>query len=344
MEPGFINTNKLKFLSLQSILLCGSLNFNCNSQVTNNHLEKERLTLVSKIILPNVSGRIDHLTYDSTNHLAYVAALGNNTVEVVDLKTKQVVHSIVGLHEPQGIAYISSSKRIVVANGDNGDCIFYDASNYNQLGSVHLKSDADNIRYDETSHLLYVGYGSGAIAVIDPGAMKQVANIPLDEHPESFQISRKWGHIYINVPDANEIEVAELSSNRVIAKWKNVNASSNFPMALDEKKDRLFIGCRNRPRLRMVNAQTGKDIAVTSCSGDADDVFYNRSDSLVFVSAGEGFIDIFKANDKELIQINHIATSSGARTSLLLPSEKKFLLAVPRHGGTSAALWIYHLE
>ena len=94
----------------------------------------------------------------------------------------------------------------------------------------------------------------------------------------------------------------------------------------------------------MVNAQTGKDIAVTSCSGDADDVFYNRSDSLVCVSAGEGFIDIIKANDKELIQINHIATSSGARTSLLLPSEKKFLLAVPKHGGTSAALWIYHLE
>src|SRR5207249_12233572 len=102
MEPGFINTNKLKFLSLQSILLCGSLNCNCNLQVTNNHLEKERLTLVSKIILPNVSGRIDHLTYDSINHLAYVAALGNDTVEVVDLKTKQVLHSSAWLQEPQG--------------------------------------------------------------------------------------------------------------------------------------------------------------------------------------------------------------------------------------------------
>ena len=114
-------------------------------------------------------------------------------------------------------------------------------------------------------------------------------------------------------------------------------------MALDETNNRLFIGCRNPAKLRMVNAETGKDISMVNCAGDADDVFYNASDSLVFVSGGRGFIDVFKAHERELVQINHIKTASGARTSLLLGSEKKFLLAVPGHVGTPAALWIYNL-
>ena len=325
-------------------VFCGILNFNCHSQPANGHAEKDKIVLASKIILPGVSGRIDHMAYDSVNHLAFVAAVGNNTVEVVDLKTEKVVHTIPGLHEPQGIVYIQSLKKIVVANGDNGDCIFFDATTYAPVGTVHLKNDADNVRYDNASHLLYVGYGSGAIAVIDPAAMKVVSNIPLDEHPESFQLAKKQDRIYINVPDANEIEVAQLSANRVIAKWKNINASSNLPMALDEQSNRLFVGCRNRPRLRVVNAQTGKDMFVAKCSDDADDVFYDVRQDLVLVSGGEGFIDIFRANDKELVQINHIATSDGARTSLLLASDKKFLLAVPKRGGSPAALWVYNLQ
>ena len=326
------------------ILLYGCLNFNCNSQIRNIHTEKEKLILISKIILPGVSGRIDHIGYDTVIHLAFIAALGNNTVEVVNINTNQVVHTIAGLHEPQGIIYIPSINKLIVANGDNGDCNFFDAATYNSSGIVHLKSDADNIRYDMTSHRLYVGYGNGAIAVIDVNTMKQIAEIALDGHPESFQLSKKHNRIYINIPDANEIEVADLSTNKVIAKWKNTGASSNFPMALDEENNHLFIGCRSPATLRMINTETGKDIFSLGCSGDPDDMFYDSKDSLVFVSAGKGFIDVFRANEKELVQINQIKTSSSARTSLLLNSEKKFLLAVPVHAGNPAALWIYNID
>jgi len=324
-------------------LFFGVFNFSCNSQRINKYSEQEKLALVVKIIMPEVKGRIDHISYDSVNHLAYIAALGNNTVEVINVNTQQLIHTITGLHEPQGLVYISSLRRLVVANGDNGDCIFFDATTYKQLNTVHLKDDADNIRYNTASQLLYVGYGNGGIAVIDVNTMKQVADIALDGHPESFQLSKKQNRIYINVPDANEIEVAELSTNKVISKWKNTNASSNFPMSLDEENNRLFIGCRSPAMLRMINAETGKDISVVNCSGDADDVFYDSLDNLVFVSAGKGFIDVFRANEKELRQINRIKTSSGGRTSFLIQSEKKFLVAVPSYAGNPAALWIYNV-
>jgi len=166
----------------------------------------------------------------------------------------------------------------------------------------------------------------------------------LDSHAEAFQVSKRQNRIYINVPDADEIEVADRSANKIVAKWKNAGASSNFPMALDEDNNRLFVGYRSPGSLRAINVETGKEIFTTDCSGDADDVFYNAVDSLVFVSAGKGFIDVFRTNEKELVQINHIKTSKGARTALLLASDKKFLLAVPAHAGNPAALWIYNIE
>src|SRR4051794_39724276 len=182
--------NMRMFMQLISPLLLFLFYFNCTSPNSNMNIEENLLTLTGKITMPDVSGRIDHIAYDTNNHLAFVAALGHNTIEVVNIDTKQVVHTIKGLHEPQGVAYISSLQRLVVANGTNGQCIFFDAKNFSHISSIDLKDDADNIRYDATTNLLYVGYGSGAIAIMDANTMKQVASIPLDGHPESFNFQK----------------------------------------------------------------------------------------------------------------------------------------------------------
>lgn len=317
---------------------------NCSSPVSNEHYPGTMLTLERKIELRGVSGRIDHIAYDPEDKLAFIAALGNNTVEVVNIVTGKIVHTISNLDEPQGVAYIPFLKRLVVANGGNGGCIFYDLTTYNRLKTFDFKRDADNIRFDSASGRVYAGYGNGGIAVIDANSMNQVGTITLDGHPESFQVSDKKNCIYINIPDKNEIAVASLSNNSIIAKWKNTKASSNFPMALDDKNN-LFIGYRHPAMLQMISTETGQVAYAVASSGDADDVFCSVSDSTVFVSAGQGFIDVFKTNlQNELHRVDRITTSKGARTSLLLDRERKFLLAVPAHGEEAAALWIYTIN
>ncbi|MDE3183138.1 MAG: YncE family protein [Bacteroidota bacterium] len=306
-------------------------------------LNNNSLKLITSISLPDINGRIDHLAFDAEHQVVFVAALGNNTVEAIDLKSKKLIHSIKNLREPQGVAFIPEGNSIFVANGDNGECDVFDAGTFQKTTSIKLSDDADNVRYDTEKNLVYVGYGSGGIAIIDAKTNKEMASIKLDGHPESFQLSKKQNKIYINVPDRDEIEVADLSTHSMIAKWKNTKASSNFPMALDEQHHRLFIGCRSPATLRVINTETGEDISSISCTGDADDLFYDQNDKLVFVSGGRGFIDVFEAGDT-LKRISHIATSSGARTSLLLSSQKTLLLAVPARNGNTAALWIYKIN
>src|SRR5262245_41522641 len=119
------------------------------------------------IELPGVEGRIDHLAVDLARERAFVAALGNDSLEVVDLKAGTRHGTIAGLSEPQGVVYLADVDRIVVANGGNGACDVFDGATLERLASVEVGDDADNLRYDAAAKRVYVAYGKGALGVVD---------------------------------------------------------------------------------------------------------------------------------------------------------------------------------
>src|SRR5712671_2148768 len=111
----------------------------------------EPLKLETTIPMADVQGRIDHLSIDLKGQRLFVAALGNNSLEVIDLKANKQVSSIHGLAEPQGIAYIPSSNLVFVANGKDGSVREFDAASWKNLKSISYGDDADNLRHDPTS-------------------------------------------------------------------------------------------------------------------------------------------------------------------------------------------------
>src|SRR5439155_21804030 len=149
---------------------------------------------------------------------------------------------------------------------------------------------ADNLRYDPSAKLLYVGYGKGALAVVDPDHAKKIADIPLDGHPESFQLEQSGQRIFVNVPSAKQVAVVDREKKTVIAKWIINDAQANFPMALDESNHRLFIGCRRPAKLLVLDTDSGKTIASPECCGDADDVYYDAASKRIYLTGGEGCI------------------------------------------------------
>jgi YVTN family beta-propeller protein len=330
---------KEKLFSIPFYVLCFCL-CNCNAQPQNNSLK-----LIGSISLPKVSGRIDHLSYDSKNQKLFIAALGNNTVEVVDLKNRKVIHSIKNLDEPQGVIFIPENNSLFIANGANGECDIFKTDSFQKTNTIKLSGDADNVRYDEVEKRIYVGYGNGGIAIIDATTFKLINEIKLSGHPESFQIDKSAKKIYANVPDENQIEVIDLEKNLVIDKWKMHDASSNFPMALDETNHRLFVGCRHPAKLLIINTQTGKTISTFSIDSDVDDLFYNRTNKEIYLSCGGGYIDVLKQTDANTYTVNgKVSTHSGARTSLLLPELNQLIVASPLGFNSNASLLVYDIK
>jgi DNA-binding beta-propeller fold protein YncE len=302
------------------------------------------LTLVKKIPLPEVSGRIDHFTFDSKNNRLLVAALGNDTLEIIDVEKGGVVHEIAGFSHPQGVGFDPDSGRYIVANADDGVCRLFDADTLVETGRVDLKDDADNIRYDRAAKLLWVGYGDGGLAGIDPASGRQVTDIKLEGHPESFQLETKGSRIFINVPDEQEIMVADRQQKTVVAHWAFNEARSNFPMALDEADHRLFVGCRHPAKLVVLNTDNGAVVASLDLVGDSDDVYFDAARHCIYASGGEGFITVVSQKNPDSYAVtDKIPTASGARTSFFDADKSLFFLAVPQRLMRPAEIRVYRV-
>ena len=206
------------------------------------------LQFKKKIPLPGVTGRIDHMDFDARNQRLFVCALGNNTLEIIDINSGKILKSIGGLSEPQGVAYVPEYNKIYVNNGGNGKCIVFDGTTYQGLTFIEFKSgDADNIRYDGASHTLFIGYGEGRIAAVDAKTDTVLYKIPLAGHPETFALEKDGNKLYVNVPRFDRsVVIIDRTEKKIIQKWIIGNLSSNlysnFPISLDEAHHRLFVG------------------------------------------------------------------------------------------------------
>src|SRR6267142_3042582 len=170
------------------------------------------LVLEAKIPLGEVSGRIDHLAIDVKRQRLFVAELGNDTLGVVDLAAGKVLRTIAGLKEPQGVAYVAFADSIYVANAGDGSVWVLRGDDLASIGRIELGDDADNVRVDAQRSRVLVGYGKGALAVIDPASRAKTADIRLKGHPEGFQIDETGTQVFVNVPDARDIEVVNLAT------------------------------------------------------------------------------------------------------------------------------------
>jgi DNA-binding beta-propeller fold protein YncE len=301
----------------------------------------EPLHLVATVPLPNVDGRIDHMAIDVKGQRLFVAALGNNTLEVVDIKNARQIHTISGLREPQGIAYTPNTNRIYVANSGDGSLRIFDAGSFQLLKTIPYGDDADNVRYDARENRIWVGYGGGALGVIDPEGAK-LADIKLDAHPESFQLESDGSRIFVNLPRSRKIAVVDRKSGKVAGSWTTGGPQANYPMALDEANHRLFVVCRSPARMVVFDTSSGKVIATVPAVGDCDDVFYDPARKRIYATGGEGAISVFQQQDADHYnEIAKIATVKGARTGYFSPDLGRLFVAVRRSGSHVAEIRIY---
>ena len=307
--------------------------------------EPTPLRLVQTIPLPNVEGRIDHMAVDLKGQKLFIAALGNNTVEIVDLSAGKRIRSITGLHEPQGVGFIPEFNKLFIANGKSGACDTFDGLSFKLVKSVKFSGDADNIRYDAAARRVYVGYGSGGLGVIDAASGDQLGEIKLEGHPESFQLEKSGPRIFVNVPTSQKVIVVDREKLAAIAAWPTGGSTANYPMALDETHHRLFVGFRKPAKLVVFDTEAGKAVANLDSAGDADDIFYDGSRRRIYISGGEGFLSIFQQYDPDHYKpITKIPTATGARTSLFVPELSRLYLAVSHRGTQRAEVRVYEAQ
>jgi hypothetical protein len=302
--------------------------------------QQSPLELETRIPLGTVKGRIDHLAVDLGRKHLFVAELENNSVGIVDLNNGSLLHRITGLEEPQGVGYVPTLDTLVVANGGDGSVRLFRGGDFAATAKMQLGKDADNVRVDADSKSVYVGYGAGALAVIDPSSHSKIKDIALPAHPEGFHIGRDSRQVFVNLPDAQSIAVVDPHAGRLSQGWSTGNDHGNFAMTLDDGGRRVIVVFRNPPKLSVRDMETGTPVAERETCGDVDDVFFDSKRQRVYVTCGAGAIDVFDVR-AEYAPMARVATRRGARTSLFMPGLDRLAVAVRASDSQPAAVWVY---
>ena len=306
------------------------------------------LQLEEQIPVPGVAGRLDHFSSDAKRRRLFVSALGNNTLEVIDVFAGRVIHSIKALAQPQGPLYVPSVDKLYVANAEDGKVRVYDGATYTLRKTIDFGKDPDNMRYDEASKTVFVGFGEddGGIAMIDPKTDERVGQVYKTEgHPESFQVEASGGHIFVNVPDAGDVVESFDRKTGAMTKWPLKGLRSNYAMALNEEDHRLFTITRKSPMLVVLNTETGNEVARLRAAGECDDVFFDAARKRIYVIGAEGFISVFEQKDPDHFElIANVPSGIGIRTGYYFSKRDRFYVAVPAKGSEPAQVWTYEVE
>ena len=302
------------------------------------------IELVATIPLSGVKGRIDHLAADPAGHRLIVAALGNDTVEILDTRSNGR-STISGLGEPQGVLYLSASNRLFIAEGTGNRVDIVDVASLAVARRISGMNDADNIRYDEAEHAVWVGYGKGALRMLDAATGEPGGEVALPGHPESFQLEHDGKRAFVNVPTAKKVVVIDRFTRQVVGQWETPGASANYPMALDEQGHRLFVGTRSPPLLLVYDTESGKVVARLPIGKDTDDVFFDQQHKRVYVICGEGRVNMFRQDHADRYSAEEsIVTAARARTGLFVPREQRLYVAAPAAADTAARILVYQVR
>jgi DNA-binding beta-propeller fold protein YncE len=314
--------------------------------------DKSPLALKQTIPVPGLTkeGDFDHLIVDLQGQRLFIAGEDNSVVEIVDLAAGKLVHTITDVKAPHSMVYRADLKKLFVVDGGAGEVKIYDSDSFKPMGSIKLRDDADSMAYDPSTKYMYVvNGGEGAkmeyslISVVDTTAGKSLADIKIDSDAvEALALEKSGPRLFVNMTGKDAIGVVDREKHTVITTWPTGQVAKHLlTMQFDEADHRLFVTTRTPGKLIVLDSDSGKVVASLPCVGDNDDMAYDSASKRIYVS-GSGFVDVYHQKDADHYdQIAHVATAFKARTSILVPEQKKYYLGIPHRGTTAAAVRVY---
>ena len=286
------------------------------------HLPKkhgpEVLKQLRDVTVEDIEGVVEHMAADVKGNRIFLAATGNNSIEIFDSQTLQHLGQIKGLSQPEDVIFLPSSGHLLVSNGADGTLRTYDAKTYKLLDSKPMGGDANRIRVTANGKFVVVGWGVDGLAVIDCQTGKR-SDVQLKSHPEAIQSDSSGNRLFVNLPGVGEVAVVDRRSQTVTESWP-IRQRENAAMALDEANRRIFVVCHRPSKLLVLNMDDGAIMATLSTPADADEVFYDQQRKRIYVIGGEGAIAPYsQKGPDEYVALSRTDTVEQARTGLFVP-------------------------
>jgi len=296
--------------------------------------------IVDRIKVPD--GGFDYATFDATTNRVYMPR-GNFTT-VIDVKTNKVSQLTSGASDH--IALPVPGTNLIVLTQRRGVIRIADKQTDVVLADLPGGKNPNSAAYDPVTKLVFVmNKDSGDAAVLDPVARKVIATIPISPNTLEFPVADGAGRIFDNVETTGEIAVIDAKVQKVTARYHVAGCEEPSGLAYAPDSKLLISSCRNNVA-KVVQADTGKEVASVPIGRGPDAVIYDPARKLAFIPCGaDGVLEVISlADPAHIALVQHVQTQGGSRTGTLDPATGRLYVmaskpdpsAAPPPGGRGA--------
>jgi len=258
-------------------------------------------------------------------------------VDVVDADTGKVIGTIPDTPGVHGVAIAAAFKHGFTSNGRENKVSMFDPTTLQLIKKIDVGKGPDGIYYDERTKRVFTNnHGTHDISAIDAATGDVVGTVKVEGDGEQAVIGAD-GLIYVNSEEAGEVVVFDPKSLEVKKRFPIGVAKVPTGLAYDAKTKRLFIGCRNEPKMVVMDAETGKVINNFPIGAGVDYAAFDPSTRLIFFSCGDGTLSIFHEKSAgEYEDAGAVKTQRSAKTMAFDPKTKKIFLPAAEYTETPA--------
>jgi DNA-binding beta-propeller fold protein YncE len=312
------------------------------------------LKLVTRYEYPSdVKGKFDHLVVDLQGHRLFTAAMDHKSVEVFDIRTGKLIHSITAIQRPHALLYREDLQRLYVTDADAAELKIFDGKTYQLIKAVKLLGGADAIAYDPATKYLYVVNGGdeikapySLISVVDTTIGQKVGDIRFgSETLEGMVLEKSSPKMYVNNRAKNRVDVIDRNTHQLLASWPVTLGKVNDPVALDEANHRLFVGCRSG-QVVIFDTETGKELQALPIGDWVDEVEFDPATKRIYAACGgTGNVDVYEETDPDHYKsIGKIPSGPWGKNGRLVPELNRYFVPVPQHGNKNAEVLVYSVQ
>jgi len=332
-----------------SLLMTAVLSFSSLAEAQTT----EPLVLIRTMEMPGVplGPYVDHFGVDVKGHRLFATPQAHKSVQVFDFDTGKFIREVTGFGNAHGVVYRDDLDQFYVADGgDVGEVKIFSGKDYHLVKSVRGLAGTDSNGYDPGTKQMYIVTGGpsakldySAISIVDTtkGELIGEIKVPGSGHLEQIVVEQSGPRLYVNIEDQNAVAVMDKEKRTLLATWPLTKGRNNFPIALDEKRHRLFVGCRNTDAsgvIVVIDTQTGKEVGSLPVGGNVDYMDFDSRNGRLYATCGTGNVFVYQEHSPDQYAlIGKPETAVMAKTGLLVPDLSLFFVGVPNLGGTQDA-------
>ncbi len=281
------------------------------------------------------NGGFDYVTIDSAARRLYLSH--GTQVDVIDPDNGKFIGTIADTPGVHGIALATEFKHGFTSNGRENKISMFDPATLQLIEKIEVGKGPDGIYYDPgTKRVFTNNHGSHDITAIDAKSGHVVGTINVEGDGESAVVAD--GLVYVNLEDTNEVAVFDPKSLEVKKRFPIGVAKTPTGLAYDAKTKRLFIGCRNEPKMVVMDAISGRVIANFAIGRGVDYAAFDPQAKLIFFSCSEGVLNVFhEKSADEYEDAGAVKTQPSARTMAFDSKTKKIFLSAAEYVETPPA-------